>query len=468
MTKLVKAASQCSAGVSEGIGKIFPVKAGTKEPAIKDWASEATDNPLQIEAWHIQFAGCSWAVACKPSGLGIVDVDPPIRGREALFAFELEHEQLPATREHRPARGGRHLIYSDPEHTLKNTASKLGPKLDTRGGGDSESGGYILIPPSTFDGKPYTVSEDRPLAPLPKFVADTAGAAHVRLAAPDGFETDDPFSITRADTLLDQYIKSGDVAIEDHGGDTRTYELGAELHDLGLSLEKALEVVTKPGGWNNHCQPPWQDDELCVVFGNAYRYAKNEAGAKAVPPVEQRIPAEALDKLKAESVAGHEAVPDAEPKIEYDKPRRLRFYSGAELIKLPSPHYRVKPWLITNSDGLLYAPKDHAKTFIGLDFCCSIAANIAALGAQYQVCAPGPAFYCLLEGGDTAKFRYIAFCLEHGLNPEDVPLYILTTGPIASRDAVEAFDRGNEGKSLSPEKYRPSLALTHCRAFSVA
>src|SRR5258708_19120058 len=45
----------------------------------------------------------------------------------SLFAFECEHGFLPDTREHRSARGGRHLIFVG---TVVNSVGKLGPKLD--------------------------------------------------------------------------------------------------------------------------------------------------------------------------------------------------------------------------------------------------------------------------------------------------------------------------------------------------
>jgi hypothetical protein len=74
--------------------KVFPVKAGSKEPIEFGWAKEATDDPSQIEAWSIQYPDCNWGLACGPSGLAVIDIDPPV-GEDSLFQFELERDFLP-------------------------------------------------------------------------------------------------------------------------------------------------------------------------------------------------------------------------------------------------------------------------------------------------------------------------------------------------------------------------------------
>ena len=75
----------------------------------------------------------------------------------------------------------------------------------------------------------------------------------------------------------------GDVAKEGEGGDDRTYRLAAEIINLGLSEEKALNEISS--FWNPHCEPPWPDDELETLVGNAWRYKQNEAGAWGVSEI---------------------------------------------------------------------------------------------------------------------------------------------------------------------------------------
>jgi hypothetical protein len=269
--------------------KYFPLHPGTKKPILDDWPALATDNRLQLEAWAIRFPGCNWGLACGPSGIAVVDIDGE-QGEESLFAYELEHGPLPPTREHSTPRGGRHLIYSG---DIKPTASKLGPKIDTRGGNS-----YIVIPPSTFDGKPYAVAEDRHIAPIPATIVAEAGASHERVAAAPGVELDQPHNIARARKFLADCIASGRVAIEGNGGDAITYAVAAEAQSLGLSPEATFEAMQD---WNASCCPPWDADELRVKIENASRYSQNEAGSFAVAPVSHRIPADALAKLIADN-----------------------------------------------------------------------------------------------------------------------------------------------------------------------
>lgn len=349
--------------------KVFPCKPGTKEPIFYGWAKEATDDPAQIKAWSVQYPNCNWALACGPSGLAVVDVDPPI-GEDSLFQFELEHGYLPRTREHRSARGGRHLIFSG---NVVATASKLGPKLDTRGGNS-----YILIPPSTFEGKPYEVLSDIPIEPLPEAVSIQAGLARDRVLASDGLVLDTAISESRAKRLISDYISSGHVAIEGQGGDARTYAVAAEVLNFGLSPEKTLEVLEP---WNKACQPPWDIEELRVKIENASRYSQNEAGAWYVPSVTSRIPAEALDKLIAES----KAAPSAEAEEQGER-GRFAWMGEDEFKNIPPPQWLLKDLLVRDSIGMIYGPSGHYKSFLALN----LGAQVAQAGEL--------AFYVAAEG----------------------------------------------------------------------
>jgi KaiC/GvpD/RAD55 family RecA-like ATPase len=318
------------------------------------WAQEATDDPSQIEAWHIQFPNCNWGLACGPSGLAVVDIDPPI-GEESLFRFELEHGNLPPTRIHRSARDGWHYIYKG---SVVPTASKLGPGIDTRGGNS-----YILIPPSTFEGKPYAVEQDLPIAEVPSFVVHAAGASHEHVAAIDGVVLDTGNAKVRAAALLASYIEEGKVAIEGQGGDALTFAVAAEVINLGLSPEGALEAL---GPWNDACQPPWNIDELREKVENASRYSQNEAGAWSVPPVSERISAEALTNLIAENAAASVAP-------EQEERSRFAIMGEEEFSKLPKPRWLLENKLVRESIGMIYGESGHYKTFLTIDMAAQVA-----------------------------------------------------------------------------------------------
>jgi hypothetical protein len=277
--------------------KVFPLHPGTKKPIHEGWPQVATDDPAQIAAWAEEYPNANWAVAAGPSGLCMVDVDGET-GENSLFDWELEHGALPATREHRTPRG-RHMIFAG---DMKNSTGKIGPKLDTRGGN-----GYILIPPSslpagydndpTYPGGAYEVLSERPIVGIPQSFADAAGRSRDRVQA--AYVTlDAPCNVARAKRYIADLIAAGDVAIQGKGGDNRTFQIAAEVQDLGLSQDKTFEVMQP---WNDACQPPWPEDELRVKIENASRYSQNEVGAWAVSPTTQRLDSEALDRLIASS-----------------------------------------------------------------------------------------------------------------------------------------------------------------------
>jgi hypothetical protein len=86
-------------------------------------------------------------VATGPkSGIFVLDVDGP-EGEQALVALEQRHGPLPDLYSMQwtgGGRGGWQAFFAWPEgRTIRNSAGRLGPKLDTRG-----EGGYVLLPPS--------------------------------------------------------------------------------------------------------------------------------------------------------------------------------------------------------------------------------------------------------------------------------------------------------------------------------
>jgi hypothetical protein len=173
----------------------FPLRPDDKRPAFPDhpadrctgtdprcrdghagWEQRATADAGRIRrAWSTRPYGIG--VACGPSGLLVVDLDqardgatPPPEwagarsGADVLAA--LAGSRLPATYTVHTGRGGTHLYFTRPAGArLGNTAGALGWLVDTRG-----VGGYVVAAGSTVAGRPYTVADDRPPAPLPDWL----------------------------------------------------------------------------------------------------------------------------------------------------------------------------------------------------------------------------------------------------------------------------------------------------------
>ncbi|TJZ99693.1 bifunctional DNA primase/polymerase [Actinacidiphila oryziradicis] len=164
---------------------VFPLIPGSKRPAVRAWEERATTDPQRI-------ARC-WAtgpynigIAAGPSGLVILDLDTPkgpddtapaawsapdiADGTDVLAALCERHGQPYPSETYtvRTGRGGIHIYLTAPAGAeLRNSAGKLGWKVDTRA-----AGGYVVGTGSVVDGRPYTVTHDAPAASLPPWLAD--------------------------------------------------------------------------------------------------------------------------------------------------------------------------------------------------------------------------------------------------------------------------------------------------------
>lgn len=118
---------------------VFPCKPGEKVPATRNGVKDATTDDAQVDRWWTENDGYNIGIATgEPSGLWVLDVDG-LEGLDALVAFGYG---IPGTLTAETPSGGWHFVFIDPGG-LGNTASKLGPKIDSRG-----TGGYIVAAPS--------------------------------------------------------------------------------------------------------------------------------------------------------------------------------------------------------------------------------------------------------------------------------------------------------------------------------
>ncbi|MEU4230057.1 bifunctional DNA primase/polymerase [Nonomuraea sp. NPDC026600] len=187
MTNLLTAAYAARRG-----WHVFPLTPRGKYPArgFTDWEHNATTNLDRLTAWWRR-APFNVGIACGPSNLLVIDLDLPKVGEQPPAAWaargvasgEQVFRHLCAdhgrpypddTRAVTTRRGGLHLYFiAPPGLHLGNTSGSrgngLGWLIDTRA-----RGGYVVGPGSYVaarDGTgPYTLTRDRPPAPLPDWL----------------------------------------------------------------------------------------------------------------------------------------------------------------------------------------------------------------------------------------------------------------------------------------------------------
>lgn len=137
---------------------VFPIAKNGKTPLTPHGFKDATRDPKRIREWARKFPGCNWAMATgRSSGLVVLDVDnkpeQDRRGEVALHALLPSPNALPPTVVVETPSGGRHYYFRTTS-AIPNSNDRLGSGLDVRG-----EGGYVLIPPSSIDGRPYRFIE---------------------------------------------------------------------------------------------------------------------------------------------------------------------------------------------------------------------------------------------------------------------------------------------------------------------
>lgn len=156
--------------LAESGAYVFPLIPGGKRPLSSlapHGQDSATCDPERVRDWWSAVPSANIGVACAPSGLYVVDID--CKGDAPGFqswADLTRDRAAPPTYTVRTWSGGLHLYFRMPSPPLKNSASKLGPGIDTRGNG------YVVAPPSVIDGMPYVVEDYATVADLPEWIAE--------------------------------------------------------------------------------------------------------------------------------------------------------------------------------------------------------------------------------------------------------------------------------------------------------
>lgn len=130
--------------------RVLPLRPQAKVPALKDWPSNATTDPEQVQAWfshgnaNLGLAMGTWGKS--DTYLVCIDLDVHEADKNGLEAWQRlteQHGEQGAPFIADTATGGMHLVYQSPV-PISNNAGALAPGIDIRG-----EGGQIMVQPST-------------------------------------------------------------------------------------------------------------------------------------------------------------------------------------------------------------------------------------------------------------------------------------------------------------------------------
>jgi len=262
----------------------MPISPGSKIPYKGfEWTDlqKKPATPEMRAEWRTKYPGCNWAlITGAVSGIVALDWDKA-KGRELRKEWNVYGGPASIT-----PRGGFHTLHRHPGREIQNKARLIEGEKPEDGGLDIRGdGGYIVIPPSTFEGKSYKWEIAPWVGKLPSLpewtldlIAKKPSAASPTITAPEG--------VSEADGLPPGVG-------EGHRNDTAARHAGRYL--AKLRPEEAWPILQ---AWNRKNKPPLPEDELRATLFNIARREREkapllemvDAGELVSRPAENAVP----------------------------------------------------------------------------------------------------------------------------------------------------------------------------------
>lgn len=134
---------------------LFPIPANAKNPTgiVSSFVTDCSRDPAQWDTWSRANPGCNWGMVAGPSRKIIVDIDAKKVGREAAWSAWhnwCTSHGLPTTAPDVQTPSGGWHIYFDCVNPDLHQPPLVPGIIDVRAGN-----GFVVVPPSVIDGKPY-------------------------------------------------------------------------------------------------------------------------------------------------------------------------------------------------------------------------------------------------------------------------------------------------------------------------
>lgn len=156
--------------------RLYPNRDAKEAPWLIKWGDAATNDTGQVIRWWNECPERNIGVACKQSGLLVVDCDfkeGEYEGWDEWVDIASRHDPALSWTQTlivRTGGGGSHLYYRWPSG-VQASQSGLSDHVDIRSNGGTK-GGYVLAPGSVTSKGPYSIEDDLPIAPAPPWLVE--------------------------------------------------------------------------------------------------------------------------------------------------------------------------------------------------------------------------------------------------------------------------------------------------------
>lgn len=258
---------------------LFPCLAFTKIPARKGFLETSFD-PEFIPEDH------NYGVLLRQRYL-VIDCDPrAYREKDKPLTRLFQDCELPVdlfkqTFTVKTPNNGYHIYFSKPESVLLVNSLKEYPGLEFKTKFIMACGSYI---DKTEKGEvinrgytPVYYSPSQIMKAPQILLAKLLRPAPITLDQNAKIEPDNSADIKR----FIQHCLSVDPAVENQGGDLRTYQVACQGRDYGLKQATTYAIMLEH--FNPRCNPAWPEEELRTKVQNAYVYSiRTPAGIKSI------------------------------------------------------------------------------------------------------------------------------------------------------------------------------------------
>ena len=383
--------AEALAYAADGI-PIFPCRVNGKEPACPNGFKDATTNQEKINEWW-QKEDYNIGLCPADTGWCVVDIDPGGMEQWADFCSIYGWNRTASVQ---TPRLGTHFYYSG---SLPPTTSKLGQAIDTRG-----IGSYVLVPPSSINGKEYQWADECPIAPLPQWIAEfVSKPKDVPISGAKG----EPVTRQHVEDLL-RYCGSANTSRDewrDIVAAIRACNLGddneADNLEIALAWSRGDLTPDPPGNYTDDkaveelfwSMPPKEDG---IGYGTLLHLAREEGydGPSARPnETAQSVFGTYLDRLKAA------AMPFA-PSSPYNP---YIILTGQEIKQIPPAQWLVPDLIPELGIGMWYGDEGAYKTGLLFQLFFDLAHNIETFG--HKAASPIDVLFLSGEGQENIAHK---------------------------------------------------------------